>query len=237
MATAWRVSRKVLDRGESVKALKKAYWVLPLLLLAASSVYAGSIPANVYFSGGYAFADNGFGIPPYQGTLNGQSALFYCVDFSHEIYGNTSWSATVTGLNASNGAFSSTRLDNKKTYLEMAWLITHMNAVSNQTEKAEYQWAVWSFSGGKDPFAGSDVLIGDALAAVSGGFGGKGWEILTPTGSYGQEFLVADQGPLTTATPEPSGMLLFGTVMLGMAFALRKKWPAPDANATPPAAE
>ena len=215
-----------------MKALKRTCSVLPLLLL-ASSVYAGSIPATVYFNGGYAFADNGFGIPPYQGTLNGQNALFYCVDFSHEITGNTSWSATVTGLNASNGAFGSTRLDNKKTYLEMAWLITQMNAASTQTEKAEYQWAVWSFSGGNDPYAGSNVLIGDALAAVIGGFGGKGWEILTPTGSYGQEFLVDPPA----ATPEPSGLLLFGTVLLGMAFALRKKWPAPDANATPPAAE
>jgi hypothetical protein len=219
-----------------VKALKKTYWVLLLVLLVSSSVYAGSIPAEVYFNGGYAFADNGFGIPPYQGTLNGQSALFYCVDFSHEIYGNTSWSATVTGLNAPIAAFASTRLDNKKTYLEMAWLITQMNAASDQTAKAQYQWAIWSFSGGHDPYLGSDALIGDAWAAVLGGFGGKGWEILTPMGSYGQEFLVADQDPLTTTTPEPSGMLLFGTVVLGMAFALRKKWPARDANATPPPA-
>lgn len=217
-----------------MKALKKTYWVLPLLLLVCSSVYAGSVPAKVFFNGGYAFADNGYGIPPYQGTLNGQNALFYCVDFSHEIYGNTSWYATVTGLNAPTGAFTATRLDNKKTYLEMAWLITKMDAASNQTEKAEYQWAVWTFSGGHSPYFGTDALIGDALAAVISGFGGSGWEILTPTGSYGQEFLVADGNPLTTTTPEPSGMLLFGTVVLAGAFALRKKWPAPNTDSTRP---
>jgi hypothetical protein len=217
------------DRGETVNALKKAYWVLPLVLLVFSSAHAGSVPATVYFNGGYAFADNGYGIPPYQGTLNGQSALFYCVDFTHEIYGNTSWDATVTGLNAPASAFGSTRLDNKKDYLEMAWLITQMDATTNQSEKAQLQWAVWTFSGGHSPYFGTDALIGDALTAVLWGYQGNGWEILTPIGSYGQEFLVAapPSGADSPApTPEPSSMLLFGTVLLGMSFVLRKKWPA-----------
>ncbi len=75
--------------------------------------------------------------------------------------------------------------------------------------------------------------MGDALAAVLHGFRGNGWEVLTPTGSYGQEFLV----DLPTATPEPSSMLLFGTVLLGLSFVVRKKWPtrSVDSNSPPTA--
>lgn len=214
-----------------MKALRKAYWVLPLVLLVFSSAHAGSIPETVYFNGGYAFADNGYGIPPYQGTLNGKSALFYCVDFTHEIYGNTSWDVNVTNLNNSaNGAFSSTRLDNKKTYLVMAWLITQMESTTNQNEQAQLQWAIWSFSGGHSPYFNNNALVDDALEAVLGGFRGNGWEVLTPIGSYGQEFLV----DTPAATPEPSSMLLFGTVLLGLSFVMRKKWPAPAAGSNLP---
>jgi hypothetical protein len=205
-----------------VKALKKAYWVLPLVLLVFSSAHAGSIPATVYFNGGYAFANNGYGIPPYQGTLNGKSELFYCVDFNHEIYGNTSWNVNVMNLNSPSGDFTSTRMDNKTTYLEMAWLITQMQSTTNQNEQAQLQWAIWSFSGGHSPYFQNDALTSHALEAVLHGFRGYGWEILTPTGSYGQEFFV----DAPTATPEPSSMVLFGTVLLGLSFVIRKKWPA-----------
>lgn len=216
-----------------MNALKKIFWVLPAVLLVLSAAHAGSVPATVYFNGGYAFANNGYGIPPYQGTLNGQNALFYCVDFSHEIYGNTSWNASVTGLNGPNSAFAATRLENKRTYLEMAWLITQMDAATSEAQKAQIQWAIWSFTGGNSPYFGADALMGDALSAVLKGFNGDGWEILTPTGSYGQEFLVAD--PSTSAdptpdAPEPSSLLLFGTVLLGTSFLMRKKWPARSAQ-------
>ena len=56
----------------------------PVLFLLACSAKADDI-ANVYFNGDYAFADNGYGIPPYQGTLNGATARFYCVDFHPRI--------------------------------------------------------------------------------------------------------------------------------------------------------
>ncbi|MGB8542841.1 MAG: PEP-CTERM sorting domain-containing protein [Candidatus Acidiferrales bacterium] len=216
-----------------MKALSRAYWVLPLVLLVFSPAHAGSIPGTVYFSGNYAFANNGYGIPPYQGALNGKSALFYCVDFSHEIYGDTSWNVNVMNLNSPSGDFASTRLGNKTIYLEMAWLITQMKSTTNQNAQAQLQWAIWSFSGGHSPYSDNDALMGDALAAVLGGFRGNGWEVLTPTGDYGQEFLVDPP----TATPEPSSMVLFGTVLLGLSFVVRKKWPARSSESNlPPAA-
>lgn len=228
--TAQHVCKGRFDRGEIVRALKKAHWVLPLVLVVFSSAHAGSVPATVYFNGGYAFANDGYGIPPYQGTLNGKSALFYCVDFNHEIYGNTSWNAHITNLNSPNASFSSTRLDNKQTYLEMAWLITQMESTTSQNEQAQLQWAIWSFSGGHSPYLNNNAMVADAFAAVQDGFRGNGWEILTPLGSYGQEFLVDPPA----ATPEPSSMLLFGTVLLGLSFVMRRKWPAPVAESNLP---
>jgi hypothetical protein len=199
-------------------SLRRLFWILPALLLASLSVHAGSVPAKVYFNGQYAFANNGYGIPPYGGTLNGKTAAFYCVDFTHDIYANTSWLATVTKLNSGAGNFADTRMDSKTKYLEMAWLLTRMGNASTQDTKAQFQWAVWSFSGGPTGTNADSLLISDAMQAVDHGFNGGGWEILTPDGSYGQEFLVDN----ATETPEPSSLILFGSAMVGM-FIMRKR--------------
>lgn len=98
---------------------KRLIWLALLLSIASISAKADSAPVNVYVDGSYAFANNGFGIGPYGGTLNGQAASFYCVDFSHDIVGQTGWLATVTPL----GQNGTTLLQNPTTYDEMAWLI------------------------------------------------------------------------------------------------------------------
>jgi hypothetical protein len=175
--------------------------------------FAGTAKADsVYVNGTYAFASNGYGIPPYGGTLNGQSAEFYCVDFTHDITGGMSWNVTATSLTGSN--FSSTFLGSQTPYLEMAWLVTQMMGTSNQTLQAEYQFAIWSLTGGPNPFGTNSTLIADAVAAL-GTFSGQGWEILTPTGSTGQEFLVY--------TPEPSVLILLLFGLLAMALLAQKK--------------
>src|ERR1700689_4975001 len=120
-------------------SLKKLVWMLFAVSLLSVSAKADTID-TVYFNGSYAFANNGVGIPPYGGPLNGQSAEFYCVDYSHEIYGNTSWQAVVTNLGASS--YSSTRLGSAAIYYEIAWLLDQSLATTNQTLQAEYQWAV-----------------------------------------------------------------------------------------------
>jgi hypothetical protein len=86
--------------------------------------------------------------------------------------------------------------------------------------KAEFQWAIWSFSGGGNPYGTNSSLDANALKAVQNGFTGSGWEILTPAGSYGQEFLVQ--------TPEPGtlGLLLPGLVLLLALKGRRLKQPA-----------
>jgi hypothetical protein len=195
---------------------KQFRWVLLIAVLA----FGGTAQADtVYVNGSYAFASGAYGIPPYGGTLNGQAASFYCVDFAHDITGGTSWDVTTASLAGSD--FSSTRLSStlgsgtQTAYLAMAYLVTQMMGITgmdpgSQLQDAEDQFAIWSFSGGPDPYGTNSAIIAAALAAVQAtGFSGAGFEILTPTGSYGQEFIIN--------TPEPGVLLLLVT---GLAFVM-----------------
>jgi PEP-CTERM motif-containing protein len=212
-------------------AIRKFLFVAGLALLSvAPSAFADS---TVYVDGTYAFANNGYGIPPYGGTLNGKSASFYCVDFSHDISGGDSWLAVTTPVTP-GGNYGSTYLGNPSSptyagsnslagndYEVFAWLLTQMTTDSNQSDDAAYQWAIWSLTGGTDPITSgpwdASSLIGDAESAIKyGGYTGSGWEILTPdNGQYGQEFMIK--------TPEPSSVLLLGVGLCGLLFVKRRE--------------
>jgi hypothetical protein len=198
---------------------RKAFlWLLPVLLLAALPTQADT--AQVFFNGHAAFSDNGHGMGPYYGTLDGVSTYFICVDYSHDIQGDTSWTANVTSLRSSVG-YGNTLLNNQNTYLEFAWLITQGMAAydSNPQLAAEYQWAIWSLTGGPDPYGTNAQLVAEALAAVNGGYTVNNWLILTPTDNYGQEFLTVGN-----PVPEPSTLLLSGIGLLAIAiFAFVRK--------------
>lgn len=195
---------------------KRAFGFAAFTLIALALTFSASAKADtVYVDGSYAFANGGYGIPPYGGTLNGQSAQFFCVDFSTPIWAGESWQVNVTSLTGSN--FSLTKLKNQTSYLEMAWLVTQMMSATTQLQKAMDQYAIWSFTGGPNPYGSNSSLVAAALAAVQNGFTGAGWEILSPTGSAGQEFLIF------VGVPEP-GQLLLLLVGLGVVvIAARKK--------------
>lgn len=190
--------------------LKRFTW----LFLLAVVVFV--FPANadtVTVDGSYAFASSGWGIPPYGGTLNGKSEAFYCVDFSSIIKAGDTWNVLITSLTGSN--FSSTRLNNQTSYLEMAWLVPQMMSTTNQTQQAEDQYAIWSFTGGPNPYGTNSSIVAAALAAVNGGFMGQGFEILTPTGSLGQEFLIF--------VAEPGELVMLMVGLLALLFAKRRR--------------
>jgi hypothetical protein len=202
--------------------LKQLRWLLVILVLAfANSAQADSVTVD----GSYSFASNGYGIPPYGGMLNGQSASFYCIDFTHDISGGMNWGVTTTSLSGSD--FSSTRLSStlgsgaQTVYLEMAYLITQMMGLgqkmdpASQLLKAEDQYAIWSFTGGPNPYGTNSAIVAAALAAVEAGFNGQGFEILTPTGSTGQEFLVSVSEPCEIL------MLMIGLILIGIAMRKR----------------
>ena len=211
--------------------LKRTLFLLTLVLLTA--VISKADTAQVFVDGSYAFANNGYGIGPYGGTLNGQAASFFCVDFSHDIQGQTGWTATVTPL----GSSGTTLLQNPATYDEMAWLITQiMNpaAMAAQTGQsnfqlvqAELQWTIWAMSGLNgtvNPYPSWAAYFSQQAALNYGSVTGT-WDILTPVsgtgypsqpGYYGQEFMVL-------ATPEPGSILLLLTGLAVFALiALRK---------------
>ena len=175
--------------------------------------FPGAAKADtVVIDGTYAFANNGYGIPPYGGWLNGVREAFFCVDFSSTIAPPYTWQVNVTSLAGSN--FSLTKLGNQTSYVEMAWLITQMMSATTNLQKAMDQYAIWSFSGGPNPYGTNSSLVAAALAAVQGGFSGQGWEILTPTGGAGQEFLIF--------VPEPGELILLIVGLGVLALTIRK---------------
>ncbi len=202
-----------------------------LVAAVALATFAPSALADstVYFNGSYAFGDNGYGIPPYGGTLNGQPAQFYCVDFSHDITGGMTWSAYVTPVTGLTGNYSNTYLGNPSspTYLGsdaglaydvFAYILTEMGSTIDQTTLAEDQWAIWAVTdGGYDPYGVTSAIgiIANAEANL-GTFNPAGWEILTPdNGTYGQEFMVR--------TPEPSSVLLLALGLGALLFLKRRQ--------------
>jgi hypothetical protein len=195
------------------KTLKAAVLCAVLVVLSLAS---GAKADTVYVDGSYAFASNGYGIPPYGGTLNGQSQQFFCVDFTHDITGGMSWNVAVTSLTGTN--FASTFLGSQTPYLEMAWLVTQMMSTTNQTLQAQYQFAIWAFTSGvngPNPF-GTNAKWMAAAAAAMGSFTGQGWEILTPNGgTLGQEFLIY--------TPEPSVLLLLLVGLMSLLIVSHKR--------------
>jgi len=202
-----------------MKLLRLLVAILAVTLVSS----AKADPVNtVIFNGSYSFADtNGYGIPPYGGTLNGQTESFFCVDFTHDIKTGDTWNVNITSLTGSS--FGTTRLGSgsQSTYMLMAYLITQMMGPGvSQLQQAAYQYAIWSFSGGPaNPYGNTSAIVAAALIGMkNSGFTGQGWEILTPMGSTGQEFLVH--------VPEPGvllliviGMVLIGITMRRRAFA------------------
>ena len=147
--------------------------LLRLMVVVLAVTFVSSAKADplntVIFNGSYSFADvNGYGIPPYGGTLNGQTESFFCVDFTHDIKTGDTWNVNIASL--TGASFGSTRLGSgsQSTYMLMAYLITQMMGSGlTQAQRGADQYAIWSFSGGPaNPY-------GNNAAIMNRGIGGN----------------------------------------------------------------
>ena len=137
--------------------------VIQKFLLVAAVTLVGFAPSSfadsmVTVDGTYAFADNGYGIPPYGGTLDGQAASFYCVDFTHdigagnELVGYRHAAHVERDLQLCRTWLARPRTVSAITYCLLA-LITQMTQTSSQSTQAQDQWAIWSLTDGNyDPY-------------------------------------------------------------------------------------
>jgi len=226
------------------------------LLLFASAGFAQKYQMELTGVGDGASADGAY-VGPYQGTISENGTQIYagyviCDDFNTNSYLDTPWTATATHAGSLNGneKFKGTYTDPngdgtlwnpgqvftaQQNYDAVAWLASQLllaSNVTNATAQINYSFAIWNIFDGQttDPNGKGAVanLIGQAFAAVLGGYQANNVSVFTPTPflNASQEFLVVGANT-NVATPEPGAALFLAFDLLSalaIAFLLRRYW-------------
>jgi len=203
--------------------------VKKLLFIVVTAVLAFAVPAaadTITLASVSSNAQGGVYTAPYFLSLNGGTAFgAMCVDFTHETTVGETWEASITNLGS--GDLSDTRLGAAAyvTYREEAWLYDQFLAGAGPS--GDINFAVWA------------LTSADAMTSAGWTAGAQHWydlatttdltgfdsamvrfNVITPhdlTGTGPQEFITP------VATPEPGGLLLMGSGMLGLAGYARRK--------------
>jgi hypothetical protein len=189
-------------------------------LLGVTSAAADVVP--VTFTGVNGAAAFGYAVGPYYGTLDGTPDTLYCVDFANHVYAGETWLANLTPLSSTD--LSDTRYggvpDAQKLYWEAAWLTTQYAA--HPDAYGDIQATIWQLFVPTAPAPSSNVWL-DLAAQDYTTIDPRNFMIVTNVGpvfreGQVQEFIV-DPPPV----PEPSEIVLLGTVMLFLIIFMRRR--------------
>ena len=206
----------------NAKGLFKLFAGASLALLITSPSFAGTV-AITYEDAGTS--TGGAGV--HNLTIDGVSTYAMNAESDHPEAGDT-WSATVnTYEDVQNGAgkFNTNRKGKDiKKYNQVGWLFSYVSladtiSTNTQSWNAAINQAVWKIMGKKDTLSVSaQSYYNDA---TDGRYIGYDWSKSMTLYSAGKFDFFASAAPI--ATPIPSAIFLFGSVIIGLFGIVRRK--------------
>jgi hypothetical protein len=203
--------------------MKKTAYIFPVICLAALSISAKADTLKLVSSNGE--------VGPYSMQIDGVSESMFCIDDFRTVQNGESWAVTVE--NGSN-YYSTNKSSTDFAYEEEAYILSKETS-TNQTAVQDALWAVMDSSDHLSPLSAAGELVtaaynftGYTTAFLSGydfyiPVVPGGWQEPSDWDGNGVPQTFIGQNPDPSPVPEPSTLALFGSGLIGMAGALRRK--------------
>jgi hypothetical protein len=197
-----------------------------VLVLLGTPIHSLATTVTVKLTGVNGATQGGVYADPYYGTINkGSQVVLVCDDFNHETDIGESWQATVSTFADLNSVRFKQNITEQtlQDYEEAAYLYNQL--LSHPSQYGDISFALWALfspnarnSSGFTPNSQNWLSKAQLQTFYAGEF--SNFLILTPVSHKAnspQEFLT------TTATPEPSSVLLLMSGLAAVSLLWRKK--------------